>query len=288
VQRIVQRLAGRDEPPWLHREAARRMADRLPMILKQPRSVIEWSGWLGAGDEVLRQAYPQAKRVVVEPDAALAGRSAAQHASPWWSPRRWAGAGVEVRSPDEVAQGSGELLWSNLMLQGEGDPPALFARWHETLAVDGFLMFSTLGPGTLPELRELYAGHGWGAPMAELVDMHDLGDMLVHAGFADPVMDQETLTLTFADAEAALAELRTLGGNASPARFAGLRGRAWRAALVRALQRGADASGRVALRFELVYGHAFRPAPKPKVQARTEVSLDAMREMVRAGRRSDR
>jgi malonyl-CoA O-methyltransferase len=124
--------------------------------------------------------------------------------------------------------------------------------------------------------------------MAELVDMHDLGDMLVHAGFADPVMDQETLTLTFADAEAALAELRTLGGNASPARFAGLRGRAWRAALVRALQRGADASGRVALRFELVYGHAFRPAPKPKVQARTEVSLDAMREMVRAGRRSDR
>ena len=285
AERIVRRLAARNEPPWLHREAARRMAERLPIILKQPRAVTEWPGWLGASDEVLRAAYPKARRVLVEPLPALRERSRAQHAPPWWSPRRWTGAPAEVLAPEAVPAGSSELLWSNMLLHGEADPPALLARWHEMLQVDGFLMFSTLGPGTLPELRQLHAERGWGPPMAALVDMHDIGDMLVHAGFADPVMDQETLTLTFASASAALDELRSLGGNAAPSRFAGLRGRAWRDALLQALQRRADASGRIALRFELVYGHAFRPAPRPKVQARTEVSLDAMREMVRGGRR---
>jgi malonyl-CoA O-methyltransferase len=175
-------------------------------------------------------------------------------------------------------------VWANMLLQAAADPPALMAHWHRALAVDGFLMFSTLGPGSLPELRSLYQAQGWGEPMAPLIDMHDLGDMLIQAGFADPVMDQETLTLTWPSAEAALAELRGLGGNAHPDRHAGLRTPRWRSRLFDALQGQADAEGRVALRFELVYGHAFRPAPKPLVQARTEVSLDAMREMVRSGR----
>ena len=46
--------------------------------------------------------------------------------------------------------------------------------------------------------------------------MHDLGDMLVHAGFADPVMDQETLTLQLGDAEALLAELRSSAATPRP------------------------------------------------------------------------
>ena len=69
---------------------------------------------------------------------------------------------------------------------------ALFERWQRALAVDGFVMFSCLGPGTLRELRALYARLGWRAPAQDFIDMHDLGDMLVHAGFADPVMDQES------------------------------------------------------------------------------------------------
>ncbi len=73
------------------------------------------------------------------------------------------------------------------------------------LAVDGFVAFSCLGPGTLAELRELYAALGWPAPTPGFIDMHDLGDMLVAAGFADPVLDQETLTLSWASAEALLA-----------------------------------------------------------------------------------
>ncbi|MED5617927.1 biotin synthase [Ideonella sp. BN130291] len=284
VRGIVRRLAAHPQPPWLHGEVARRMAERLPVILKQPRTVIQWSGFLGASDAVLLAAYPQARRVVVESDPALRERSAAAHRAPWWSPRRWTAAPLVV-SPDEVQPAAGELVWANMLLQAAADPPALMAQWQRALAVDGFLMFSSLGPGTLPQLRALYQAQGWGAPMAALIDMHDLGDMLVHAGFADPVMDQETVTLTWASAEAALAELRMLGGNGHPGRHAGLRTPRWRAQLLQALQAQADAQGRIALSFELVYGHAFRPAPKARVQAQTEVSLDAMREMVRSGRR---
>jgi malonyl-CoA O-methyltransferase len=282
VQAIVRRLALGGEGPWLHREAARRMAERLPVIRKQPRAVLDWSGRLGASAEALRDAYPSARVALVEPWEAL--RPARRAA--WWSPRRWSEA--EVLTPAAVEAGAVQLLWSNMLLQAVDDPPALFEQWHRALAVDGFLMFSTLGPGTLPELRALYAQRHWGMPGAELIDMHDLGDMLVHAGFADPVMDQETLTLTFESAEAALAELRTLGGNAAPRRHAGLRTPRWRGALLQGLDTLRDSGGRIALRFELVYGHAFRPPAQARVQTRTEVSLDAMREMVRSGRKPPR
>jgi len=283
VQAILRRLARQPQPPWLHGEVARRMAERLPVIRKQPRTVIEWSGFLGASGGVLDAAYPQAARIVVEADAGLRERSALERKSPWWSARRWRG-GPAVLVPAEVQPASGELLWANMVLQGEPDPTAAMAHWHRALAAEGFLMLSTLGPGSLPELRTLYRAHGWGPPMAEFVDMHDLGDMLVHAGFADPVMDQEMVTLTWASAQAALDELRLLGGNAHPVRQRGLRTPRWHGRLLQALQSRADPQGRIALQFEIVYGHAFRPVPKPRVQAQTSVSLDSMREMVRSGR----
>ena len=160
------------------------------------------------------------------------------------------------------------------------------ARWHRAMAVDGFVMFSTLGPGTLAGLRALYAAQGWPPPCAPFVDMHDLGDMLVEAGFADPVMDQETVTLTWPTPSALLDELRGLGGNVDPARHAGLRTPRWRERLQQALSATAGAGGRVALDFEVVYGHAFRPPPRPRVAALTEVAVDDLRAMARAGRKA--
>jgi len=112
--------------------------------------------------------------------------------------------------------------------------------------------------------------------------MHDLGDMLLEAGFADPVMDQEIVTLTWADGAAALAELRTLGGNADPQRCAGLRTPRWRRRLEQALRdAAAGPDGRVRLSFEIVYGHAFRPLARPRVEAETRLPLDELRAMVR-------
>jgi malonyl-CoA O-methyltransferase len=114
--------------------------------------------------------------------------------------------------------------------------------------------------------------------------MHDLGDMLVHAGFADPVMDQETLTLRWDSPQALLAELHGLGGNASPDRIPGLRTPRWRAQLLEALQSLAGADGKIGLSFEVAYGHAFKAAPKVRLAAETSVSLQDMRAMVRTPR----
>ena len=137
-------------------------------------------------------------------------------ARPWW--RRWAPARHHGPLPDAGVQ----MLWANMALHMSADPQALIAQWHRALATDGFLMFSCLGPDTLRELRALYAALGWPPPAHDFTDMHDWGDMLVHAGFAEPVMDMERITLTWETPARLLEELRELGANLHPGRFAGL------------------------------------------------------------------
>jgi len=179
-----------------------------------------------------------------------------------------------------------QMLWANMALHMAADPQALIAQWHRALAVDGFLMFSCLGPDTLRELRGLYRALGWPPPGHEFTDMHDWGDMLVHAGFAEPVMDMERITLTWETPARLLAELRELGANLHPARFAGLRGRGWRARLERELDAALrTADGRLALTFEIVYGHALKPAPRLRVSDQSAISLQDMRALLQTERR---
>jgi malonyl-CoA O-methyltransferase len=286
LARVTQRLQRAVQPPWLHAEVARRMAERLAVIKLQPQRVIDWSSFLGASHGVLVQRYPQAQFCAVETDANRVQATAAQLHTPWWSARRWSAPAAAVCLASAVPAAHAQLLWSNMGLHGEIDPQALMQQWLRALSIDGFLMFSTLGPGSLQALTALYAAQGWGPPLAPFVDMHDLGDMLVHAGFADPVMDQEQITLTWASADALLAELRQWGGNVALGRRPGLCTPRWRQQLVAQLQAGADGNGRVALTLEVVYGHAFKPTPRPRLGAETTLPLDDMRAMVRASRRA--
>lgn len=271
---VLARLRRAEAAPWLHGEVARRMADKLQAIRVQPAQVLDWWSGLGASAELLRRAYPKARHVAVEPAPKIAE-------APWWSPGRWSGRRAVTVAEAAVAPGEAQLVWANMVLHFAADPQAQLVAWRDALAVDGFLMFSTLGPGTLASLAALYRAQGWPPPCAPFVDMHDLGDMLVQAGFADPVMDQETITLTWRDPVALLGELRTLGGNADPARHAGLRTPRWRTRLVEALSRTAGADGRPALSFEVVYGHAFRPQPRMRVAAETTVPVSALRATLR-------
>ncbi len=277
LARHHRRLMRGAAPPWLHGEVARRMADRLRVIRLQPQQVADWGAFLGASSGLLSLAYPKARLLAVE-----AGPVEPRPAR-WW--QRWLPAAAPATVGDgEVPAGLAQLVWANMSLHWAADPQVLLRQWQRALAVDGFLMFSTLGPGSLALLRELYADQQWPPPFAPFVDMHDLGDMLIEAGFADPVMDQEQLTLTWPSAETLLAELRGLGGNSHPHRHAGLRTPRWQRRLHQALQARADAQGRIALVFEIVYGHAFKPLPRPRVAAQTTLPLDDLRAMVRAGR----
>ncbi|HEX5698700.1 MAG TPA: biotin synthase [Rhodoferax sp.] len=263
---------------WLHEEVAQRMQERLDWIKFQPRSWGHWeplSGGLGA-HALLSRRYPQAACTLVESNPHRARHLAQAVTPPWWQAQRWLQPRPQVVT--QVTQPA-QMLWANMSLHMSDQPQALLQQWHQALAVDGFLMFSCLGPDTLKELRELYQALDWPAPSHEFTDMHDWGDMLVAAGFAEPVMDMERITLTFESPQRVLQELRGLGRNLHLQRFQALRGRRWHAQLLQAIEKNA-----MQLTFEVVYGHAFKPAPKLAVRAQSEISLDQMRAALTRGK----
>lgn len=285
TRRWRQHLASATQAPWLHSEVASRMAQRLT-IMRQPASTaLLWPHAPGGGASQVHAVWPRCRCHAVD-DSGLTAPT--QPPGAWW--RRWLdawrGYASSVNANGAAAPGSVEMVWSNLYVHTHPNPQALMAQWLSALQVGGYLMFSTWGTGSLPQLRQIYAEHGFGPPMASWVDMHDWGDLLVHAGFADPVMDQEMVTLTFSTPEAALAELRALGGNTHPGRHAGFRGRRWRERLLQALhQTGAQRpDGRVCLGFEVVYGHAFKPQPRMAVAVETRVDVEQLRQAARQAR----
>jgi malonyl-CoA O-methyltransferase len=272
------RAARAEQPPWLHQEVARRMAERLPVIRTPPQAWLDWWGFTGAGAPAVAAVWPDARRSVAEPTPALVERSRQALLAPWWAwGQRRRDAAQPVWLTQDVPAGQAQMLWANLTLHASIDPVTTLRHWHRALAADGFLMFSTFGPDTLRELRALYADCGWPAPHPPYTDMHDLGDMMVHGGFADPVMDQEMLTLTWSSPEALLAELRGLGGHLGLQRPAGCRTPRWRDRLMGALAERADDQGRIRLSFELVYGHAYKAVPRPGRGEPAVVSLESLR-----------
>ncbi len=269
--------------PWLHEEVARRMEERLQWIRLEPKAWGHWEPVRGGlqAHALLERRYPQAECFVAESSPQRASVARERIGRPWW--RRWAGAGVHHEA---VPEGGAQMLWANMALHMSAHPQSLIAQWHRALATDGFLMFSCLGPDTLRELRAMYAGLGWPPPAHDFTDMHDWGDMLVHAGFAEPVMDMERIVLTWESPQRLLEELRELGANLHPARFPALRGRRWRERLEQQLAGSLRAQeGRLALTFEIIYGHAFKPAPRLRVSDHSAISLKDMRALLQADKR---
>jgi len=272
------------QSPWLHEEVGRRMEDRLQWIRLEPAAWADWEPVRGGleAHALVERRYAKSPCFVVEPQPQRAGAAARLMGRPWW--RRLGAPAVHhgVPPPEGV-----QMLWANMALHMSAQPQRLLADLHRALAVDGFLMFSCLGPDTLRELRALYRALGWPPCAHDFTDMHDWGDMLVHAGFAEPVMDMERITLTWETPTRMLAELRELGANLHRARFAGLRGRGWRARLEQELARGlAGADGRLALTFEIIYGHAVKPAPRIRMSEHSAVSLEDMRSLLRTDKQS--
>jgi malonyl-CoA O-methyltransferase len=154
------------------------------------------------------------------------------------------------------------LVWSNMALHSSVDAPTTLAEYNRVLEVEGLIMFSTLGPDTLKELRSAFAGFSQAAHVHSFIDMHDIGDMLVAAGFAAPVMDTETITLTYADFAGMTADLKSTGQVcALTGRSRGLSGpRMWKT-VAESLGRFAR-DGRIPATVEVVYGHAWKAAPR--------------------------
>jgi malonyl-CoA O-methyltransferase len=174
-----------------------------------------------------------------------------------------------------IADGTIDLVFSNLMLHWHPAPHTVFPEWKRVMKVDGLLLFSCFGPDTLKELRAAAAAALPHARPMPFIDMHDFGDMMVASGLATPVMDTEVITATYASPLALLREVRALGANPRDDRAQHLPSGRQARDLLSALEAQRTGDGRIALTFEVAYGHAWKAQAKPAGAAR--VSVDAVR-----------
>ncbi len=276
ARRFARAAGGYEKGDFLAREIDRRMQERLDYVNLKPARIVDLGCSRGGSFTGLAARYPAAELLGLDLVPAML-RGAAVSPSSW---QRWLGLGrhngpLRLAAEAErlpLAAKSAGLVWSNLLLHWLDDPLPALAEAHRVLENGGLLMFSTLGPDTLRELRAAFAD-GY-AHTQRFIDMHDLGDMLVGCGFADPVMDMEVLTLTYDDLDGLFGDLRAAGSScAMKARRHGLSGRqAWLAA--RTAYEAMRRDGKLPATFEVVYGHAWKVPAKQLPDGRAIVRFE--------------
>jgi malonyl-CoA O-methyltransferase len=253
----------------LEAEIGARMLERLDYVKLAPGRVLDAGSGPGRDALALAKRYRASEVIALDFSLGMlrAGRS-------WVDVFRKRTSICADMAQLPFASGAIDLVWSNMALHWVADPLAALREFHRVLAVEGLLMFSTLGPDTLAELRAAAGA----ARVHAFADMHDLGDMLVAAGFAEPVMDMERLTIEYADGDALLADLRASGQTCALAEQAGetrhgLAGRGFLAALKGKLAAQRRA-GKLPVTYEVVYGHAWKPAPRRAADGRSIVQFE--------------
>ena len=247
--------AGYERAAVVQREVCDRLLERLDYVRLAPARVLDLGSGTGFALRALARRYPQADLVACD----LAPAMLAQTPRIGLFRRPLRVCADAERLP--FADGAFDLVFSSLMLQW-CDPARAFAAMRRVLAPGGLLTFTTFGPDTLKELRAAWAAVDGRPRVHDFPDMHDLGDGLLRAGFAGPVMDREDLTLTYPDAPSVMRDLKRIGATYKGG-GRGLAGRAAFAALGAAYERYRDAEGRLPATFEVLYGHAWAPGERP-------------------------
>lgn len=268
--------AGYDAAAVLQREVASRMLERLDYVKIDPERVLDLGCGTGLSLTALSERYPKAQVLGADLSEAMLQAGRRQRSRLRWLLPFMRGNRTSLVSADATALPFGAaamgMVWSNLMLQWLDDPVPAFREMHRTLDVGGLLMFSTFGPDTLKELRGSFSD-GY-EHTQRFTDMHDLGDMLIECGFADPVMDVEVLTMTYSTLDDLFRDLRQSGAScAMQTRNRGLTGRqGWQSARAEYEKRVRD--GRFPATFEVVYGHAWKGQPRKDADGRAIVRFD--------------
>ena len=274
-----------DAAAVLQREIADRLLARLDYMRITPQRVLDLGCGTGYATGQLAQRYRQAQ--ITGLDLAYAMTQAAQRRT---QPRWPFGLGRYLNQNSFVTadaeslpfgDASFDLIFSNLALQW-CDPDAVFRECRRLLRPGGLFLFTTFGPDTLKELRSAWRAVDPGLHVHEFIDMHDLGDALVRARFADPVMDVEPLTLTYKDVPAVLRDLKAIGAhNAAAGRRATLTGKTQFARFVQAYGVFRNSDGRLPASYETVFGHAWAPLAGPamatNVEGQAVISLKYLR-----------
>ena len=280
-----------DEHAFLQREIADRLFERMQYIKLEPSRVLDIGCGTGYATQKLRERYPMATLLALDiaPDMLFAARDKAAHskAARQSMIKRLFGkqhdreylCGDAESLP--LAGASIDLAVSNLALQWT-DPECVAKEAARVLTPQGLFMFTTFGPDTLKELRAAFKSVDDAPHVNSFVDMHDIGDILVHAGFSDPVMDQEIVTLTYSELKPLLRELKGIGAhNVLPGRATGLMGKHRWQRMVEAYEQF-RVDGRLPATYEVIYGHAWKPAfPKRKtIDGEQQINLDEFKRML--------
>lgn len=268
VRRAASRAAPHyDASAWLPRQVAAALMEHLQPVRIQPAVVLDAGTGTGICSQLLTRRYPGARVVCLDSSEAML-RAARSRTRRWFSKRAFTCADAEALP---LAEGSIDLLVSSLMLPSCSPPDAVLTEFRRVLAPGGLLMFASLGPDTLCELRESWTAVDRKVHVHAFIDMHDVGDALLRAGFQDVVMDVERFTGHYPDVTSLVHELKRLGvSNAARGCAKSLTTPAALEALAAAYE-GFRRGTSLPASFEVVFGHAWRPAVR-----RVEVSAAAM------------
>lgn len=254
-----------------------RLRARLDLLAMTPKDVLDLGCRSGYQLDDLQQRYPDAR--IVGADPAPGKPQAVPGSWPSWLRRRMKTPARLACDPHKLpfADGSFDLVVSNLLLPWCHTPHEVFAEAARILRPGGAFMFTSAGPDTLIEYRAAWAGidshlHSFG-----LIDMHDLGDTLMASGFAAPVLDRDTLRVDYPNIHALQAELRSLGAaNVARGRRYGLMAPDVR----QLLEQRSPAGERFVVTLELVQGHGWKGELRPPGKNTDEeyaVSVDSLR-----------
>ena len=283
---VIRQFARRsplDAAQFLYGEIAQRMLQRLSYIRIAPTTILDAGCGAAHALEPLRARYPELDYIGLDacPELLAVARDRYMAKPGFWSrlrnkptpaPRFVQADLASTHLPPE----SLDLLWSNMALHWHPEPHDVLSEWRRILKPGALVMFSCLGPGSMQELRDAVSTAKLQTATPAFVDMHDFGDLLIERGFADPVMDQEIITLTYKTAEKLLDDMRILGGNASLDRRPGLAGRQWRQQLIEALEAQRHLDGTLHLTLEVAYGHAWRTSAHRNAAGETRISVSAI------------
>ena len=243
------------------------MAARLEFIKLAPEVVLD--AGCGQGQDLRRLAkrYPTSRLLAV--DFAFEAVRVAARSSGWLQRFRKlisrSSASVVcadlLRLPLEGKRV--DLVWSCLALPWIEDPAQAFGEFWRVLRPGGLLAFCTYGPDTLKELRAAFLDGGPQPHVLDFADMHDLGDLMVAAGFSAPVVDVDLLTLTYESVDALARDLKVSGQRFASRPAATLGPHRWKR-VVSGYEKLRQ-NGRLPATVELVFGHAWKPEDRPKM-----------------------
>jgi len=287
VRRLFSTPARVAESDFLRREVSARMQEKLLLIKIEPQRLLDAGCGEGADVAALQKRFGEAQiigldgafnMVALAQERQQVAQSAVNRLLTKWLPSAHAGSAGSLACADfaqlPFAVNALDMVWSNLAVHWHPQPDRVFAEWRRVLRVEGLLMFSCFGPDTFKEVRSAFDAVDAAPHSLPFVDMHDFGDMLVNAGFSTPVMDMENITVTYDTPQRLLADVRAWGGNPLESRQRGLLGRAGYTRLLKALEQQRGADGKIALSFEVIYGHAFRPVSKTTASGESIIRFD--------------